>query len=173
MSNKPKTLYFCVFGCRAYVFLPTEVYTNKLILHSKLIIFIGYEDNSYCFMYYIQRNIIFHFTYAIFDKGLFKYTNSHAKEYKLYDKLLDKISLETELLVPDLSRKDEPVLVSILHIFIPSIQNNSPTCSSLSFLFYKFIFPLPISGSKKLTVEIEEKNNDVDSDVEMQLLSPQ
>ena len=69
--------------------------TNKLVLCSELMIFIGYKNNSYCFMCYIQGNIIFHSTYTIFDKKLFpKYTNSHIKEHKLYDKLLDKISLE-------------------------------------------------------------------------------
>ena len=34
-------------------------------------IFIRYENNGYCFMHYIQENIIFHFTYAIFDERLF------------------------------------------------------------------------------------------------------
>ena len=45
----------------------------------------------------------------------YQYTDSYAKEYKLYNKLLDKISPETELLVSDPSEKDGTVLVSILH----------------------------------------------------------
>ena len=52
------------------MFLPSKVYTNKLVQHSKLIIFIGYRDNGYHFMHYTQRNIIFYFTHAIFDEGL-------------------------------------------------------------------------------------------------------
>ena len=80
MDNKPKMLYFHVFGCRAYVFLPSEVHANKLILHSELIIFIGYEDNGYRFMCHTQGNIIFCSTYAIFNKELFpKYNDSHLK----------------------------------------------------------------------------------------------
>jgi len=68
--------------------------------------FIRYEDNDYCFICYIQENIIFCSTHAIFDKKLFpKYTNSLLKECKLYNKLLNKISPETELLVLDPSRK--------------------------------------------------------------------
>jgi len=52
-------------------------------------IFIEYKDNKYCFICYTQENTIFHSTYAIFDERLFpKCTNSHVKEYKLYDELL-------------------------------------------------------------------------------------
>lgn len=85
MGNELETLHFHVFGCEAYMFIFNEVCTNKLAL---LIIFIGYEDNS-CFIHYTQENIIFCFTHAIFDKKLFsKYTNSHAKECKLYNKVI-------------------------------------------------------------------------------------
>jgi len=101
LGNKPKTLHFHVFGCGTYVFLPSEVHANKLTLHSELMIFIGYKNNGYHFMHHTQENIIFHFTYAIFDKELFpKCTDSHMKEYKLYNKLLNKISLEIESSVP-------------------------------------------------------------------------
>jgi len=41
------------------VFLSNKVHTDKLAQHSKLIIFIGYEDNDYHFMCHIQENIIF------------------------------------------------------------------------------------------------------------------
>ena len=61
-------------------------------------IFIEYEDNSYCFIYHMQGNVILHSTHAIFDKKFFsKYNNSCVKECKLYNKLLDKISLETNI----------------------------------------------------------------------------
>ena len=143
------------------------------MLYSGLMIFIRYEDNSYCFICYIQENIIFYSTHAIFDKKLFpKYTNSYIKEHKLYDKLLDKISPEIELLTPNSFRKDGPALVSIPHTSIPSIQNNSPTHSSLLSLSYKSVSISPILGSKKPIVEIKKDDN-VDSDVEMQLLSSQ
>ena len=70
MGDKPKTLHFHVFGCGAYVFLPSEVHANKLA-HSELMIFIGYKNNGYHFMHHTQGNIIFHSTYAIFDEKLF------------------------------------------------------------------------------------------------------
>jgi len=145
----------------------------KFVPYSGLIIFIGYENNSYYFIRYILENIIFCSIYAIFDEELFpKYTNSHTKEHKLYNKLLDKISLETELLVSDLSGKNGPALVPIPHTPISPIQNNSPTCSSLPSLSYKSISLLPTLKSKKPIVEIEEEE-EVDSDVEMQPLSSQ
>ena len=57
-------------------------------------------------MWCIQENIIFYSIYTIFYKKLFsKYTDFHVKEHKLYNKLLDKISLEIESLVPDCSKK--------------------------------------------------------------------
>ena len=150
---------------------PMCFFPVKFVPYSELMIFIGYENNSYYFIHYIPENIIFCSIYAIFDKKLFpKYTNSHTKEYKLYNKLLNKISLETELLASDLSRRN--ALVSIPHIPISPIQNNSPTCSSLPSLFYKSISLLPTLESKKPIVEIE-KEEDVDSDVEMQPLSSQ
>ena len=164
-------MHFYIFGCGAYVFLPSEVYANKLVLYSELMIFIGYEDNRYCFICHIQGNIIFHSTHAIFDERLFpKHTDFHAKEYKLYNKLLDKISLEIELLVSDSFRKDRSTLVSIPHTSIPSIQNNPSACSFSLSLSYKFISLLSTLRFKNLIVEIEENDN-VDSNVEMQLPS--
>jgi len=85
---------------------------------------------------------------------------------------LDKISLEIELLVSDPSGKNKLALVVILHTSILSIQNNPSTCSSLPSLSYKFSSPSSILEFKKLTVEIEEDNN-VDSNVKIQLLSSQ
>jgi len=155
------------------MFLSSEVHANKLVPHSELIIFIGYENNKYCFICHIQRNIIFHSTHAIFNEEIFlKYTDSHTKECKLYDKLLDKISPETELLVSNSSGKAGPALVPTPHTFIPPIQNNPSTCSSLPSLFYKSISPLPTPKFKKPIVEIEENDN-VNSDVEIQLPSSQ
>jgi len=138
LGKKSKTSYFYIFGYRAYMFLPSKVHVNKLALYSELIIFIGYENNCYCFIHYIQGNIIFHFTHIIFDKKLFpKYTDSYAKKYKLYNKLLNKISSEIELLVLDSSEKDKPALVLSSHTLIPSIWNNLFTCSPSPSLFYK------------------------------------
>jgi len=68
LDNKYKNLHFCVFGCKAYVFLSSEVY-DKLVLYSELMMFIRYENN--CFMCHIQENIIFCFTHAVFDEELF------------------------------------------------------------------------------------------------------
>ena len=136
-------------------------------------IFIGYKNNKYCFIYYTQENTIFHSTYAIFDEGLFlECTNSHAKEHKLYNELLDKTSSEIELLTPNSFGKDGPTPVPIWYTPIPLIQNNSLTHSPSPSLSYKFISSLPTLGPKKPIVEIEE-TNDVDSDVEIQPPSSQ
>jgi len=85
---------------------------------------------------------------------------------------LDKISLQTESLVSNPSGKAGSALVPTPHTSISPIQNNSSTCSSSPSLFYKSISPLPTPKFKKSTVDIEEDDN-VNSDVEMQLPSPQ
>ena len=127
-----------------YIYYSNEVYTNKLVL--------------YCI-------------YAIFHEEFFsKYNDSYVKECKLYNKLLNKISSETKLLVSGPSRKNRPTSILILHISIPSIQNNPPYFPS-SFLSYKFLSLLPFQVPKKPIVEIKEADN-VNSDIEMQSLSP-
>jgi len=85
---------------------------------------------------------------------------------------LDKISLEIELLVLDPFEKDRSALVPIPHTLISLIQNNLPTYFSSPSLSYKSTSFPSISESKKPIVEIEN-DNDIDSDVEIQLLSPQ
>ena len=63
--------------------------------------------------------MVFCFTHAIFYEELFsKCTDSHVKEYKLYNKLLDKISIEIKLSVLGSLEKDRLTLVSILYILI-------------------------------------------------------
>ena len=71
---------------------------------------------------------------------------------------MDKISSETELLAPNSSGKDGPTLVPIPHTSSSPIQNNPPTCSSLSSLSYKSISFLPTPRYKKLIVENNENN---------------
>ena len=155
------------------MYLLTEVCANKLALYSELMIFIGYKDNGYYFIYYTQENFIFCSTYAIFDKEFFsKCTDSYAKEYKLYNKLLDKISSGTELLVPRPSDKDRPTPILIPYIPISIIQNNPSPYSPLLFFSYKSLSSLPSPVPKKPTVEVNEVNN-VNSNVEMQPLRHQ
>ena len=130
-------------------------------------IFIEYENNRYCFIHHTQGNTIFHSTYTIFDEGLFPIcTNSHTKECKLYDDLLDKTSSEIELLAPNSSGKYRPTPVHIPHIPIPPTYSPSPS------LTYKSISPPSTLWPKKPIFKIEEMN-DIDSDVEIQPPSPQ
>jgi len=123
-------------------------------------------------MYHTQENIIFCSTHTIFDKKFFpKYTKSCVKEYKLYNKLLNKISWEIELLVSRPFSEDKPALLSIPYISISPIQNNSPCFLSLS-LSYKSPSLLPLPVSKKPIVKVE-KVDDIEFNVEIWSLSPQ
>ena len=83
---------------------------------------------------------------------------------------MNKISLESESLISGSSKKYRLAPILILHIYIPSIQNNPPTYSLLLFLSYKFSSLSSIPESRKLIVKIQE-NDDVDSDIEMWPLS--
>ena len=93
-------------------------------------------------------------------------TNSYVKVYKLYNKLLDKISPKTELTMSNPSGKDGSASVFISHILISHIQNNLLTYYFSLFLFYKSSSPLPILKFKKPTVEVEEVDN-VGFDIEI------
>ena len=84
------------------------------------------------------------------------------KEYKLYNKLLDKINPEIELSVSRPSSKDRPAIISILPILILSIQNNySPYFSSFS-LSYKYLSLLLSLMAKMTIAEIDNINYDVE-----------
>jgi len=132
------------------MFLLNKVYSNKLMLHFRLMIFIGLENNRYFYICYTQENIIFYSIHTIFYEEIFsKCTDSYAKKHNLYNKLLKKISLEKELLVSSSSSKDRSALVLISHISISSIQKNFLTHFSLLFLSYKSLFYLPTLKSKK------------------------
>ena len=76
------------------------------------------------------------------------------------------------MLVSKPSRKDKLVPVSILHTFIPPIQNNPPHFSPLPSLSYNFPSLLSLSVPKKPIIEVEEVDN-INSNVEMQSLSSQ
>ena len=103
--------HLCVFGCGAYVYLPNEVRANKLIPHSELIIFIGYEDNGYRFIRHTQENIIFCSIQAIFDEGHFpKYLSSHPREQMPPGRLTPEI----ESSAPRPSGIDKPALTPFL-----------------------------------------------------------
>ena len=106
-------------------------------------ILIRNEDNDYYFIHYTQENIIFYSTHAIFNVKFFsECTDSDAKKYKLYNKLLDNTSLETELLALRLSGKDRSALVPV-----SPIQNNPSSQFSFLSLSYKSLsslsFPVP------------------------------
>ena len=89
-------------------------------------IFIWYKNNSYYFIYHTQKNIIFYSINAIFDKEIFpKYTNSYAKECKLYNKLLNKISPETESSAPDLLQSQNLRVDQEKELCIRVTQENS------------------------------------------------
>jgi len=104
-GEKPKISHLCVFGCGAYVYLSNEVHANKLIPHSELMIFIGYEDNSYRFIRHTQENVIFYFTQAIFNKEHFpKYLSFHSREQMPPGRLTPEI----ELSVPGPSSVNKP-----------------------------------------------------------------
>ena len=118
------------------------------------------------------RKCYFYFIYAIFNKKFFpKYTDSYMKEYKLYNKLLDKTSPEIESSAFRSSSKDRPTPIFILYIPILFIQNNSSSYFLLLSFSYKSLSLLLLPIPKKPIVEIDEVD-DIDSDIKIQYLSP-
>ena len=82
-------------------------------------------------LYAIYKEISFSTPHmlSLTRNSFLKYTDSYAKKHKLYNKLLDKISLETELLASDSSEEGGPTpqypflpfktipLLILLHLF--------------------------------------------------------
>jgi len=151
------------------VYLPNEVCANKLTLHSELMRFIGYENNSYRFICYIQRNVIFRFTQAIFDEGHFpRCLSSHSREQMPSGRL----TLETESSVPEPFGIDKPAPTSFPPTSVyprpstPPISPNLPTHSESP-----SSFPLLIP-SKQSSVKIKDIEDIEDEDVEIHSPSP-
>jgi len=163
-GEKPKISHLHVFGCGAYVYLPNEVGANKLTPRSELMIFIGYEDNGYRFIYHTQGNIIFHSTQAIFDEGHFpRCPSSHSREQMP----LGRLTPEIELSASRSSGVDEPAPTLFPPTpahprpFTPPIPPNLPTHSESP-------SPSPpLTPPKRSSVKIEEVE-----DVEMYSPSP-
>jgi len=168
-SEKPKISHLRVFGCGAYMYLPSEVHANKLIPRSELMIFIGYENNSYRFIRHTQENVIFRSTQAIFDEEHFpRYPSSHPREQTPPGRLIPEI----ELSAPEPSGIDEPAPTPFLPTpahprpFTPPIPPNLPTHSESP-----SPFP-PLTLPKWSLVKIEAVKDVEDEDVEMHPLSP-
>jgi len=168
-DEKPKILHLCVFGCRAYVYLPSEVHTNKLTPCSELMIFIGYEDNGYRFICHTQENAIFRSTQAIFDEGHFpRCPSSHSREQIPPGRLTPEI----ELSAPEPFGIDKPALTPFpptpAHPRPPTppIPPNLPTHSESPSL------SPPLTPPKRSSVKIEEVEEVEDKNVEMHSPSP-
>ena len=71
-NHVPNVSHLRVFGSAAYVFLPEDVWANKLMPKSELMIFLGYPDGvkGYLFMR-IHNNTLFTGATALFNETLF------------------------------------------------------------------------------------------------------
>ena len=163
-GEKPKISHLHVFGCRAYIYLPNKVCTNKLTPCSELMIFIGYKDNGYRFIHHTQGNVIFYSTQAIFDEEHFpRYLSSYSREQTPPGRLIPEI----ELLAPGPFGINEPALISFPPTpvyprpFTPPIPPNLPT-----HLESPSPSP-PLIQPKWSSVKIEEIEDVEDKDVEM------
>ena len=58
-GKKPRISHLRVFGCGAYVYLPSEVCANKLTPRSELMIFIGYEDKMAIDLFAIHKGMLY------------------------------------------------------------------------------------------------------------------
>jgi len=151
------------------VYLPNEVYTNKLTLYSELMIFIRYENNSYRFICHMQGNVIFRSTQAIFDKGYFsKCPSFYPRKQMPPGRLTPKI----ESSVPRPFGVDEPAPILFPPTPVYPRPSTSPISSNLP-THSESLFPSPLLTLLKWSlVKIEEVEDDEDEDVEMYSLSP-
>ena len=168
-SWKPKILHLHVFGCRAYVYLPNEVYTNKLTLCSELIIFIGYEDNGYRFICHTQENVIFCSIQVIFDEGHFpRCLFSYPKKRRSFSRLIPEI----KSLVSGPFGIDKPALTFSLPTPIYPRPLTSLILSNLPTHSKSLSLSPSLTPPKCFSVKIEEVQDVEDEDIEIHSSSP-
>ena len=78
-------------GCGAYIFIPEEVWVNKLAPRAELLTFLGYTNGTKGF-HFMQgpNNVIFQATTTLFDEKMFPHCldtmdqgHTHVDEYNL------------------------------------------------------------------------------------------
>ena len=73
-GRKPNMNHLRIFGCGAYVYIPEEKRTNKLVPRSEYMTFMGYSGSGdYIFLRHKHNRSIFRSTKAIFDEGYFPF----------------------------------------------------------------------------------------------------
>ena len=70
-GKKPDVAYLCIFGCEAWVFIPQEKHTDKLLPKSECMTFIGYEQNSKAYKFMMSNNSIVISSQATFFEDRF------------------------------------------------------------------------------------------------------
>ena len=168
-GKKPKISHLCVFGCGVYVYLPNEVHANKLIPCSELMIFIGYENNSYRFICHTQGNVIFCSTQDIFDEGHSpKCLSFYSREQILPCRLIPEI----ESLVPESFSVDEPAPIPFSPTSVHPRPSTPPIPPNLSTHLESLFLSSLLTPPKWFSVKIEEVEDIEDKDVEMYSPSP-
>jgi len=132
-------------------------------------IFIGYEDNSYRFIYHTQGNIIFHSTQAIFDEEYFpRCLSAHSKEQIPPGRLIPEIesSAPEPFSVDKLALTPFPPTPAHPRPFTPLISPNLPTHSESPSL------SPPLTLPKWSSVKIEDDEDNKDEGIKMHSPSP-
>ena len=82
-GSKPDISHLCVFGCRAYVFLPPETRKNKLSPKSELMIYLGVGAGNHKFKFMcLKNNVIFTAAQALFDEHMFPKCPHEQKQHR-------------------------------------------------------------------------------------------
>ena len=104
-QQSPDIRHLHVFGCRAYVYLPADVHTNKMTSKLELMVYLGVapdNNKNFLFMHY-PNNIKFISSQALFDEQLFPFCDKpmhiHTKAPAIKD---DEVDLD----IPTLNGHD-------------------------------------------------------------------
>ena len=71
-STKPDISHLRVFGCEAYVYIPDDVWVNKLTPRAEVMTFLSYTSGMKGFKFmWKPNNVIFHSVTTMFDEHMF------------------------------------------------------------------------------------------------------
>ena len=103
-------LHLWVFSCGTYVYIPSDVQTNKLALKSKLMIYLGVAIGNECnhiFMW-SPNNIIFTSAHALFDEAMFPHCKTQSMKHNTWI-WQDIAPSDPNRLLLDMSNDDDPL----------------------------------------------------------------
>jgi hypothetical protein len=106
----PNIDHLCVFGCGAYVFIPSEDRPNKLAPKSELMTYVGWGVTGHQFI--SRSGALKRSAHALFDKSIFPRLSKHAQPRRTGQATAPEPQLRETVTIPNMENDDDYDYVS-------------------------------------------------------------